>query len=376
MRHSTLTPIVRTNPWRISRERALESLALAAMLTLTVALHFVNLDAVGNGNHYYTAAIKAMLQSWHNFFFVAAEPGGSVTIDKPPVGLWLQVFSAYFFGVDSWGVILPQILAGILAMLIIYHLVRRWFGVGAGVLAGLAWTVTPVVLVVDRHNTMDSTLILTLLLAAWAFVKATEETRFRYLFLGVVLVGIGVNIKMLEAYLPLPAFYALYFLGAKEPLWRRTVKLALATVPLVVVSFSWAVIVDMTPASQRPYIGSSDNNSVINLMMGYNGAQRLLGGPDGNPGNLVAALFGANQGNTPRGGAPGPMPGGAFQPPQGFQPLQALGGNNRIQPPWFSAPSARRKWRRASQTRTRRTWRRSFQHRDSGLGATVHEFSE
>jgi 4-amino-4-deoxy-L-arabinose transferase-like glycosyltransferase len=253
--------------WRVSRERALELIALAMIVALAAALRFANLDALGEANHYYTAAVKAMLQSWHNFFFAAAEPGGSVSVDKPPVGLWLQVISAYFLGVNGFGVLLPQIVAGILSVIVVYHLVRRWFGAVAGLVAALALAITPVVVATDRNNTMDSTLILTLLLAAWAFIKVTERGKLRYLLLGSILVGIGFNIKMLEAYLPLPAFFALYTLGSPERLWRKGINLALATVLLLIVSLSWATIVDLTPADQRPYVGSSGDNSELSLLL-------------------------------------------------------------------------------------------------------------
>ncbi len=271
-RRKTLTLLHRT-----SRPRTLRLVALTAVVALAAALRFANLGELGEANHYYTAAVASMLKSWHNFFFVAAEPGGSVSVDKPPVGLWLQAISAHFLGVNGLGVLLPQILAGILSVVLLYHLVRRSFGTAAGLLAALIMAITPVVVATDRNNTMDSTLILTLLLAAWAFIRATESGRLRYLLLGAALVGIGFNIKMLQAYLPLPAFYALYFLGSAERLWRKVGRLVLACLLLVVISLSWALIVDWTPASQRPYVGSSGDNSELSLMIGYNGMQRLLG---------------------------------------------------------------------------------------------------
>jgi 4-amino-4-deoxy-L-arabinose transferase-like glycosyltransferase len=296
---------------------------------LAAVLRFANLAALGYANHYYTAGVASMLQSWHNFFFVAAEPGGSVSIDKPPVGLWLQAISAYIFGVNGFGVLLPQILAGILSVIVLYHLVRRWFGMGAGLLAALALAITPVVVATDRNNTMDSTLILTLLLAAWAFIQATEGGKLRHLLLGAALVGIGFNIKMLQAFLPLPAFYALYLLGAKAGLGlgRKLANLTLASILLLVVSLSWAVIVDLTPADQRPYVGSSGNNSVLNLMLGYNGVERLTG--MGGRAGFLSGLFGGdgdgmNRGLPPRGAA------GA--PPSIF-PQQGTGGRNNGFPP-------------------------------------------
>lgn len=268
----------------------LHLVALGAILILAAVLRFANLAALGYGNHYYTAGVASMLQSWHNFFFVAAEPGGSVSIDKPPVGLWLQALSAAIFGVNGFGVLLPQIVAGILSVFVLYHLVRRSSGGVAGLLAALALAIMPVVVATDRNNTSDSILILTLLLAAWAFITATERGTLRYLLLGVTLVGIGFNIKMLQAYLPLPAFYALYLLGSSEHLRRKVINLALATVLLLTVSLSWAIAVDLTPADQRPYVGSSGTNSVINLMLGYNGIERLTG--MGERGGLLSGLFG------------------------------------------------------------------------------------
>ena len=305
----------------LSRERILEIGGLTVILLLAAWLRFSNLNSLGYVNHYYTAGVKSMLQSWHNFFYVAAEPGGSVTIDKPPVGLWLQAISAYFFGVNGFSVLLPELIAGILSVAVLYHLVRRSFGIGPGLLAALAMATTPIVVATDRNNTIDSTLILSLLLAAWAFLRATETSQLRYLLLGAALVGIGFNIKMLQAYLPLPAFYALYFFGASESIWRKVGKLILASVLLLTISLSWAVAVDLTPADQRPYVGSSSANSETDLILGYNGVNRLIG------------MFG-RRGNAPGGRFPGLQNPGPFQgpPPQnrpdGNNPGNPSGGFN------------------------------------------------
>ena len=262
---------------RITRGDMLRYAGLALVVALAVWLRFANLSALAESNTYYTAAVKAMLQSWHNFFFVAAEPGGSVSVDKPPVGLWLQAISAYFLGVNGFAVVLPQLLAGVGSVIVLYHLVRRWFGTAAGLLAGLVLAVTPVAVAVERNNTPDATLIFTLLLATWAFIKATETRRLRFLLLGGLLVGIAFNIKMMQAYLPLPALYALYLLGSQQSWRRKLVHLALVSVLIATVSLSWAVAVDLTQASQRPYVGSSTTNSELDLIFGYNGLQRLLG---------------------------------------------------------------------------------------------------
>ncbi|MEI7643974.1 MAG: glycosyltransferase family 39 protein [Chloroflexales bacterium] len=276
-------------------------LALGAIMLLAGVLRCANLRTLGAANEYYTAGVASMLRSWGNFFFLAAEPGGSVSIDKPPLGLWVQAASAYALGVSGFAVVLPQIIAGLLAILVLSHLIRRQFGGGAGLLAALALAITPVAVAADRNNTMDSLLVLALLLAAWAFIRAAEAGRLRYLLLGATLVGLGFNMKMLQAFLPLPAFYALYLLGSPEGRRRKLRNVALASALLLVVSLSWAVMVDLTPASARPYVGSSANNTVLELIVGHNGLNRLFGGgpggraageapPDGPPGSLSGEI--------------------------------------------------------------------------------------
>jgi 4-amino-4-deoxy-L-arabinose transferase-like glycosyltransferase len=301
--------------WITTRITALTYFSLALIVLLAGWLRFVNLEAVGEANQYYTSAVASMLQSWSNFFFVAAEPGGAVTVDKPPLGLWLQAISAYFFGVNGFAVVLPQILAGLGSIVLLFHLVRRRFGPVAGLLAALILAVTPVNIATERNNTMDATLVFVLLLAAWAFLKASETSSRRYLLFGAALIGIGFNIKMMQAFLPLPAFYALYFFAAEVRWWRKLIDLLAATVVIVLLSLAWAVAVDLTPADQRPYVGSSTNNTVLELIIGYNGVDRLVGGagPGGTGGGFPQ---GADRPAPP----PGFAPGGADRPPAGLPP--------------------------------------------------------
>lgn len=260
------------------------NLLLLLIVIGAAILHFYNIDAIDDANTYYTAAVESMLDSWHNFFFVAAEPGASVTVDKPPLGLWVEAGFAAVLGVSGFAVVLPNILAGLLNIPLIYSLVKRWFGSGAGLLAALTLAVTPVAIAANRNNTMDSMLTLVLLLAAWAFIKATETSKIRWLMLGAVIVGIGFNIKMLQAFLPVPAFFALYFFGAKQGWFKKTLALGMAGLLMLAVSLSWAVIVDLVPAESRPYIGSSQDNTVMELILGHNGLNRLLGGGGGGDG--------------------------------------------------------------------------------------------
>jgi 4-amino-4-deoxy-L-arabinose transferase-like glycosyltransferase len=252
--------------------------ALIGILLLAVFLHFYRLAQEGYANLYYAAAVESMLGSWHNFFFNAFDPAGFVTVDKPPLGLWVQTASAAVFGFNGISLLLPQALAGVLSVLVLYHLVKRVFGPPAGLIAALVLAVTPIFVAANRNNTQDSLLVFCLLLAAWAVIRAAETGRLRWLLVCAVLVGLGFNIKMLQAFLVVPAFYLVYVLGAPVRWWKRPIHLALATVVLLVVSFAWVVAVDLTPAEERPFIGSSSNNTVTELIFGHNGLSRLLPG--------------------------------------------------------------------------------------------------
>jgi 4-amino-4-deoxy-L-arabinose transferase-like glycosyltransferase len=291
-------------------------LALVGVMLISVFMNFYQLGQNGFGNTFYAAGDRSMLDSLHNFFFVSYDPGGFVTIDKPPLGFWLQVASAKLFGFTPFSVLLPQAIAGVLSVLLLYYLVRRHFGVVAGIIAALALAISPISVVTNRNITIDSTLALVLLLGAWAVIRAAETGKLRWLLLCAVFVGLGFNVKMLEAYLVVPAFGLLYLLASPRSLWMRIGHLALAGVLLLVISLSWAVAVDLTPASQRPYVGSSQDNSEISLAFGYNGIDRLLGafgrGPrlDRPPRTSDATGNGAPVAGTPppngNGGFPGP----------------------------------------------------------------------
>lgn len=281
------------------------TILVIAIMVFSFALHMVNIESIGDANAYYTAAVKSMLGSWSNFFFVAAEPGGSVTVDKPPLGLWIEAIFAYFLGVSGFSVSLPNILAGVFGIPLLYSMVKKYMGELAGLVAAFVMAITPVFVATNRNNTMDGLLVFFLLLAAWAFIKATESGKLAWLLLGAFIVGLGFNIKMLQAFLPLPAFYALYFFGSKEGWLRKIINLGIATVLLVAVSLSWAVVVDLVPADSRPYIGSSDDNTVMGLIFGHNGVSRLEGGNGGGnqtPPASRAPIAGTNpnQGTQPQ----------------------------------------------------------------------------
>ncbi len=270
--------------WRIP---AWHHLALAGIALISIFMDFFQLGANGYGT-YYPPAVRSMMDNWHNFFFASYDPGGFVTVDKPPVGFWFDVLSARIFGFNPVSILLPQALAGVLSVLLLYYLVQRRFGVVAGLLAALALAITPISVVTNRDITIDSILTLFLLVGAWAVLRAAETGKMRWLLLSAVIVGIGFNIKMAEAYLVVPAYGLLYLLAAPRSIWKRVGHLALAGLVLLAVSFSWIMAVDLTPASQRPYVDSTQDNSELSLAIGYNGIERLLGGVFGGRGGVRA----------------------------------------------------------------------------------------
>ncbi len=256
-----------------------ETFIVALILMLSAILNFANVGIEGYGNTYYAAGVKSMMMNFRNFFFVSSDPSGFVTIDKPPLGFWIQTISAKIFGFSGWSIILPQALAGVISVWIIYYLVKRSFGSLAAVIAALCLAVTPMFVAASRNNTIDNLLVLALLLACWALLIAAEKGKLKYLIISLVLVGIGFNIKMVEAYMVAPAIYITYLLSSAIPLKNRVKHLAFGTIILLLVSLYWAIVVDSIPAANRPFVGSSTNNSVMELIIGHNGLERIgLGG--------------------------------------------------------------------------------------------------
>lgn len=256
-----------------------ERWALAALLALTAAINGLGLNQYGFGNVYYAAAVASMAQNWHNFFFVAFDPVGFIAVDKPPLGFWLQAASVKLFGFSGVALLVPQAVAGTLAVLVLVVLVRATFGAAAGLLAGTALALSPINVVVNRDNLLESPLILVSLLALGAAIQAVRRDHWRWSVAAGALIGLGFMIKMLEAYLVLPACLAI-IAGASSLRWSR--RLALGAVLLgltIAVSFAWPLIVDLVPAVQRPYVGSTTTNSELALAFNYNGVQRLVGQP-------------------------------------------------------------------------------------------------
>jgi 4-amino-4-deoxy-L-arabinose transferase-like glycosyltransferase len=250
--------------------------ALAAILALTAVLRLWRLGAAGFGSQYYAAGVLSMLAGWHNFFFNSFDPAGFVSVDKPPLALWLQAATAKTFGFSAWSVLLPQALEGTLAVALLYHLVQRRCGRPTGLLAALFLALTPVSVAIDRSNNTDSCLVLALLAAAWAATLAAESGSWRMLCVCMILLGVAFNVKMLAAIVVLPPLIAVYLFGAPTPMRRKLMQLLPAAAILLAVSLAWCIAYDLTPAASRPYAGSTQTNSMLELVIGENGIRRFV----------------------------------------------------------------------------------------------------
>jgi 4-amino-4-deoxy-L-arabinose transferase-like glycosyltransferase len=262
----------------------LEHAGLGGILALSAVLEFVRLNRGGYANVYYSAAVKSMLASWHHFFFLTADPNGLISVDKPPLGLWLQGLSAELFGFSPLSLLIPEAVCGVLAVALIYWVVTPRFGRIAGLLSALSLAVFPSFVAVSRDNGVDPLLILLMVAACGAGLAAIDSGRLRSLLGCALLVGLAFNTKSLAALLCVPGIAVGYLVCAPGSLRRRVAQLVAAGVVLAVVSLSWITIVQLTPASQRPFVGSTSANSEYQLALGYNGLGRV-GGQEGGPGS-------------------------------------------------------------------------------------------
>jgi len=262
----------------------------AAVLALSAVLEFVKLEQNGYANTFYSAAVKSMLRSWHNFFFVASDPNGFITVDKPPLALWLQALSAKLFGFSPLSLIVPEGICAVLSVALLYRLMAPRFGHLAALASAFALAVFPSFVAVSRDNAVDPLLILLMLAACGAALAAIDGGRLRWLVASAVLVGLAFNTKSLAALLCVPGIGVGYLLCAPGSLRRRIAQLALAGAMAAAVAVSWSLAVDLTPASQRPYVGGSVTNSEFQLEFGYNGFGRV-GGQEGGPGTSTTDRY-------------------------------------------------------------------------------------
>lgn len=281
---TTLTPPAPVTAPPPTRAKHWERTGLAALLLGTLVAYLINLSANGWANSFYSAAVQAGSQSWTAFFFGSSDAANSITVDKPPASLWVMELSVRLFGLSSWSILVPQVLLGVATVAVLYAAVRRPFGPVAGLLAGLALAVTPVATLMFRFNNPDALLVFLMVAAAYAMVRAVEDGRVRWLVLCGGLIGFGFLAKQLQVLLVVPGLALVYLIAGPPQLGKRVLHLLAAGASMVVAAGWWLLAVELWPADARPWIGGSQNNSILELTLGYNGLGRLNGEETGSVG--------------------------------------------------------------------------------------------
>ncbi|MCT2541581.1 glycosyltransferase family 39 protein [Streptomyces atratus] len=269
--------------------------AFLVLLLVIAGAYLWNLSASGYANSFYSAAAQAGSRSWKAFFFGSLDAANAITVDKPPASLWPMALSVRVLGLNSWAILLPQVLMGVATAGVLYAGVRRRFNAVAGLIAMVVFALTPVAALMFRFNNPDALLALLMTVTVYCVLRALERGRTKWLVWAGVAVGLAFLAKTLQAFLILPPLAVLYALCAPVPVRRRLGQLGLSALVMVVAGGWWVAIVELWPASSRPYIGGSQNNSFLELTFGYNGLGRINGDETGSVGG----------GGGPGGGAGG-----------------------------------------------------------------------
>lgn len=273
---------------------------LVGLLGLSAVLNLWNLQINGWANTYYSAAVRSMSTSWHDFLFASLDRSGLMTVDKPPLALWVQALSVRVFGFHPLSILVPEALMGVLAVGLVYDLVRRRFGRGAGFAAGLVFATTPITVAIARHNNPDELLVLCTVAALWCAVRGMEQGRTRWLVASGVCIGLGFETKMAVALLVVPAIALAWWWSAPRRLAALRQLLG-AGAAMASVALAWPLAVTLTPAADRPWVSGTSDNSIWSLIFGYNGLGRVAGqsgGPGGvgGGGGAGGSLFGGPTG--------------------------------------------------------------------------------
>ncbi|CCA57061.1 MULTISPECIES: ArnT family glycosyltransferase [Streptomyces] len=274
--------------------------AFLGLLAVTTVLYLWNLSASGYANSFYSAAVQAGGESWKAFFFGSLDAANAITVDKPPAALWPMALSVRLFGLGSSQILVPEVLMGVGTVAVLYAAVRRRFGAGAGLVAGVVLALTPVAALMFRFNNPDALLALLMTVAVYCVLRALEQDRgaARWLVLAGVAFGFAFLAKTLQAFLILPPLALVYVVCAPGGLGRRLGRLALGGLAMLVSAGWWVALVELWPASSRPYVGGSQNNSFLELTFGYNGLGRINGNETGSVGGGGGGGGGGRWGET------------------------------------------------------------------------------
>lgn len=278
--------------------------ALLVLLTGTAVLYLWDLNRSGWANAFYSAAAQAGAHSWKAFLFGSSDAANSITVDKPPLALWLPSLAIRVFGLNSWSILVPQALIGVGSVALLWDTVRRPFGETAALMAGAALALTPVAVTIFRFNNPDALLVLLMIAAVWALLRAVDDGRLRWLLLCGGFIGLGYLAKQLEVVLVAPALAITYLVAGPRSVLVRAGQLILGLCAAMVSAGWWVLLVQLWPANKRPWIGGTQTNSILELTLRYNGFGRLNGdepGSTASPGFISPAGTGGSTSPHPWG---------------------------------------------------------------------------
>ena len=258
--------------------------ALIGLLVATALFYLYNLTASGWANSFYSAAVQAGSTNLEAFFFGSSDAGNSITVDKPPASLWVMALSVKLLGLNSFAILVPQVLMGVASVGVLYATVRKSFGARAGLIAGAVLALTPVAVLMFRFNNPDALLTLLMVLGAWATMKSIEKASPRWFMVVGVFIGLAFLTKTLQAFLVVPGFALAYLVAARTTLPKRIWHTILGGLAIIVSAGWWVAVVELLPADLRPYVGGSQTNSFLELTFGYNGLGRITGNETGSVG--------------------------------------------------------------------------------------------
>ena len=274
---TTDAPEQATEPEEPGRIAMWERAGLTVLLVGTAVMYLWNITVNGMGNQFYAAAAQAGSRNWEALLFGSLDSENFITVDKPPLSQWVMGLSGRMFGFGSASMMIPQALMAVGAVALLYAAVARIGGRAAGLLAGAALALSPVAALMFRFNNPDAVMVLLMTAAAYCTVRALERASAKWITLAGVALGFAFLSKMLEGLMVLPALGLAYLIAAPTPLRTRLVHLVGAAAALVVSSGWYVLLTVLWPASARPYLAGSTDNSFMNLVLGYNGFARVLG---------------------------------------------------------------------------------------------------
>lgn len=250
--------------------------ALLTILAANAMLYSWNLGINGWANYFYSAAVQAGTLDSKAFFFGSSDWGNSITVDKPPLSLWVMGLSVRLLGFNPVGMLLPQVVMGVGTTLLIYLILRSCASSTAALFGATVFFTTPIITLMSRYNNPDPLMLMLMVGAVWFVLRSIETGRGRLFVVAGALLGLAFMAKQMQGLISVPALGLAFVLFSPQQWIRRLATAAAGLITMAITGGLWMMLVDLIPSDQRPYIGGSTSNSVVELTFAYNGVERII----------------------------------------------------------------------------------------------------